>query len=84
MKLPAKARKVRVFVDSMDLDLLLWQSKGERGLEWECVCVVVLGGNLDYVCVMGSVSVVSRQPVMLASVAYMIVGALMVVHGGEE
>lgn len=68
---------------SMDLDPLLWQSKGERGLEWECVCVVVLGGNLDCVCVMGGVSVVSRQPVMLVSVAYMIVGALTVVHGGE-
>lgn len=68
---------------SMDLDSLLWQSKGERGLEWECVCVVVLGGNLDCVCVMGGVSVVSRQPVMLVSVAYMIVGALTVVHGGE-
>ena len=67
----------------MDLDPLLWQSKGERGLEWECVCVVVLGGNLDCVCVMGGVSVVSRQPVMLVSVAYMIVGALTVVHGGE-
>ena len=67
----------------MDLDSLLWQSKGERGLEWECVCVVVLGGNLDCVCVMGGVSVVSRQPVMLVSVAYMIVGALTVVHGGE-
>ena len=52
-------------------------------MEWECVCVVVLGGNLDCVCVMGGVSVVSRQPVMLVSVAYMIVGALTVVHGGE-
>ena len=79
----AKERTVRVFAVSMDLDLHLWQSKGERGLEWECVCVVVLGGNLDCVCVMGGVSVVSRQPVMLVSVAYMIVGALTVVHGGE-
>lgn len=52
-------------------------------LERKCVCVVVLGGNLDHVCVMGSVSIVSRQLVMLASVACVIVGALMVVHGGE-